>query len=148
MPLDDKVRKALDTIFSGDAGLYQTRGWNQRSGFGTRPALLNIDLANAWTRPGYRFSCDDMDERIIPGVQRLLAAARAKKVPRIIYTTTAFCSRFDMGRLPASRSPSRTVIVRECVGDRCLPHRVEPVRPRHEDCDVEPRAALRKASTR
>ena len=73
MPLDDKVRKALDTIFSGDAGLYQTRGWNQRSGFGTRPALLNIDLANAWTRPGYRFSCDDMDERIIPGVQRLLS---------------------------------------------------------------------------
>ena len=31
MPLDDKVREALDTIFSGDAGLYQTRGWNQRS---------------------------------------------------------------------------------------------------------------------
>ena len=83
MPLDDKVRKALDTIFSGDAGLYQTRGWNQRSGFGTRPALLNIDLANAWTRLGYRFSCEDMDERIIPGVQRLLAAARAKKVPII-----------------------------------------------------------------
>ena len=99
MPLDDDVRKALDTIFSGDAGLYQKRGWNQRSGFGTRPALLNIDLANAWTRPGYRFSCDDMDEQIIPGVQRLLEAARAKQVP-IIYTTTAFCSRFDMGAFP------------------------------------------------
>ena len=52
MPLDDEVREALDTIFSGDAGLYAKRGWNQRSGFGTRPALLNIDLANAWTRPG------------------------------------------------------------------------------------------------
>ena len=45
MPLDDEVRKALDTIFSGDAGFYRKRGWNQRSGFGTRPALLNIDLA-------------------------------------------------------------------------------------------------------
>ena len=99
MPLDDKVREALDTIFSGDAGLYQKRGWNQRSGFGTRPAILNIDLANAWTRQGYRFSCDDMDDQVIPGVQRLLEAARAKQVP-IIYTTTAFCSRFDMGAFP------------------------------------------------
>ena len=102
MPLDDKVREALDTIFSGDSGLYRQRGWNQRSGFGTRPALLNIDLANAWTRPGYRFSCEDMDERIIPGVQRLLKAARAKKVP-IVYTTTAFCSRFDMGAYPLKK---------------------------------------------
>ena len=40
-----------------------------------------------------------MDEQIIPGVQRLNAAARAKRVP-IIYTTTAFCSRFDMGAFP------------------------------------------------
>ena len=102
MPLDDKVREALDTIFSGDSCLYKNRGWNQRSGFGTRPALLNIDLANAWTRPGHRFSCDDMDERIIPGVQRLLAAARAKRVP-IVYTTTAFCSRFDMGAFPLKK---------------------------------------------
>src|SRR3712207_8656865 len=46
-------------------------------GFGERPALINIDLANAWTRPGNPFSCDGMDV-IIPGVQRLLAAARAR----------------------------------------------------------------------
>ena len=102
MPLDDEVRDALETIFSRDSGLYRNRGWNQRSGFGTRPALLNIDLANAWTRPGHRFSCDDMDERIIPGVQRLLAAARARKIP-IVYTTTAFCSRFDMGAFPLKK---------------------------------------------
>ncbi len=102
MPLDDEVRDALETIFSRDSGLYRNRGWNQRSGFGARPALLNIDLANAWTRPGHRFSCDDMDERIIPGVQRLLAAARARKIP-IVYTTTAFCSRFDMGAFPLKK---------------------------------------------
>ena len=102
MPLDDEVRDALETIFSRDSGLYRNRGWNQRSGFGTRPALLNIDLANAWTRPGHRFSCDDMDERIIPGVQRLLAAARVRKIP-IVYTTTAFCSRFDMGAFPLKK---------------------------------------------
>jgi N-carbamoylsarcosine amidase len=60
----------------------------RRVGFGKRPALLNIDLANAWTRPGYPFTCDGMDV-IILGVQRLLAAARARGMP-IVYTTTAY----------------------------------------------------------
>jgi nicotinamidase-related amidase len=57
-------------------------------GFGRRPALIHIDLANAWTRPGHAFSCDDMDV-IIPAVQRLNEAARAKQIP-IVYTTTAY----------------------------------------------------------
>ena len=39
---------------------------------------------------------------IIPGVQRLLEAARAKRIP-IVYTTTAFCSRFDMGAFPLKK---------------------------------------------
>ena len=99
MAVDKDTRAALDTIFAADSDLYQKRGWNQRSGFGGRPAILNIDLANAWTQPGYRFSCNDMDDQIIPGVQRLNELARAKQVP-IIYTTTAFCSRFDMGAFP------------------------------------------------
>ncbi|MGH3113744.1 MAG: isochorismatase family protein, partial [Gaiellaceae bacterium] len=38
--------------------------------------------------PGNPFSCDGMDV-IIPGVQRLLAAARAKGIP-VVYTTTAY----------------------------------------------------------
>ena len=104
MALDKKVRAALDTIFEADSALYADRGWNTRSGFGNRPALLNIDLANAWTRPGYRFSCNDMDESIIPSVQSLLKASRAKGIP-IIYTTTAFCSAFDMGAFPV-KAPS------------------------------------------
>ena len=55
---------------------------------GRRPALVHIDLANAWTRPGHAFSCDGMDE-IIPAVQALNEAGRAKGIP-IVYTTTAY----------------------------------------------------------
>ena len=82
------VQQALETIFSADSALYQQRGFQRRIGFGTRPALIHIDLANAWTRPGNAFSCDGMDT-IIPGVQRLNEAARAKGIP-IVYTTTAY----------------------------------------------------------
>ena len=82
------VQQALETIFSADSSVYQQRGFQRRIGFGTRPALIHIDLANAWTRPDNPFSCDGMDT-IIPGVQRLNEAARAKAIP-IVYTTTAY----------------------------------------------------------
>jgi len=84
----NEIQQALETIFSADSDLYRSRGFMRRIGFGERPALIHIDLANAWTRPGNPFSCDGM-ETIIPGVQRLNAAGRAKGVP-IVYTTTAY----------------------------------------------------------
>jgi nicotinamidase-related amidase len=79
---------ALEKIFSADSELYRDRGFMRRVGFGERPALINIDLANAWTREGNAFTCDGM-EVILPGVQRLLAAMRVKGLP-VVYTTTAY----------------------------------------------------------
>jgi nicotinamidase-related amidase len=86
--MDSDIGAALETIFSADSELYRDRGFMRRVGFGERPALIHIDLANAWTRPGNAFTCDGMDV-IIPGVQRLLAAGRAKGIP-VVYTTTAY----------------------------------------------------------
>jgi len=86
----NEIQRALETIFSTDSDLYRARGFMRRVGFGERPALIHIDLANAWTRPGNPFSCDGM-ETIIPSVQRLNEAARAKGVP-IVYTTTAYAA--------------------------------------------------------
>src|SRR5262245_29304850 len=83
-----EITDALERIFSADSSIYQQRGFQRRVGFGERPALINIDLANAWTRPGNAFTCDGMDV-IIPGVQRLNAAGRAKGIP-IAFTTTAY----------------------------------------------------------
>jgi N-carbamoylsarcosine amidase len=71
----DEVQAALETIFAADTGIYQPRGFQRRVGFGRRPALIHIDLANAWTRPGHAFSCDGMDV-IIPAVQALNEANR------------------------------------------------------------------------
>ena len=86
--MSDDVTQALETIFSADSELYRDRGFMRRVGYGERPALINIDLANAWTRPDNPFTCEGMDV-IIPGVQRLLAAARRKTIPAV-FTTTAY----------------------------------------------------------
>jgi maleamate amidohydrolase len=84
----DELSEALQRIFSADSDIYRNRGFQRRVGFGERPALLHIDLGNAWTRPGNAFSCDGMDV-IIPAVQRLNDAGRAKGIP-VVYTTTAY----------------------------------------------------------
>jgi N-carbamoylsarcosine amidase len=88
MRQDSELQKALDKVFAADSALYKSRGFQRKIGFGRRPALINIDLANAWTRPGNVFTCDNMDV-IIPAVQKLLGAARAKGIP-VVYTTTAY----------------------------------------------------------
>ena len=86
--MSNEVQEALQKIFSADSEIYQNRGFQRRIGFGKRPALINIDLANAWTQPDNAFSCDHMDV-IIPAVQDLLKASRAKNVP-VVYTSTAY----------------------------------------------------------
>lgn len=85
--LDDMLHQAFDKATE----IYQQRGFQRRIGFGKRPALVSVDLANAWTRPGNPFTCDQnkMDNEIIPGMQRLLEACREHGHP-VIHVTTAY----------------------------------------------------------
>ena len=85
--LDRLLQQAFDTA----SNLYKQRGFQRRVGFGKRPALVSVDLANAWTRPGNPFTCDQekMDNEIIPGMQKLLKAFRAAHLP-VVHVTTAY----------------------------------------------------------
>jgi len=85
--LDQMLQQAFDEA----SKLYKERGFQRRVGFGKKPALISVDLANAWTRPGNPFTCDQekMDNEIIPGMQNLLKACRANGHP-VIHVTTAY----------------------------------------------------------
>lgn len=83
--LDAQLAEAFDQA----RALYRARGFQRRVGFGTRPALVNVDLANAWTRPGNPFTCEHIDDQIIPGVQQLLAACRRNGHP-VVHVTTCY----------------------------------------------------------
>jgi N-carbamoylsarcosine amidase len=89
MSFDTELDKALNAAFAQASELYQGRGFQRRVGFGSRPALINVDLANAWTRPGNPFTCENIDEQIIPGVQQLLAACRRNGHP-VVHVTTCY----------------------------------------------------------
>ncbi|MDN6226989.1 MULTISPECIES: isochorismatase family protein [Actinomycetes] len=83
-----ELNELLNEAFEANTKEYKKRGFQRRVGYGTRPAVIHIDMANAWTRPDHVFSCENMDV-IIPACQKLNDAARAKGIP-VIYTTTAF----------------------------------------------------------
>lgn len=87
-PLEVQLNDLLEQVFEVDTEEYHKRGFKHRAGYGNRPAIIHIDMANAWTRPGHQFSCKNMD-MIIPACQDLNEAARAKGVP-VIYTATAY----------------------------------------------------------
>jgi len=86
---EDELNQLLESAFGAARKLYKERGFQRRIGFGENPALINVDLANAWTRPGNPFTCEGMDDRVIPGVQRLLAACREQGHP-VIHVTTCY----------------------------------------------------------
>ena len=52
-----ELKLQLKEAFSIATKIYQERGFQRRIGFGHTPALINVDLANAWTRPGNPFTC-------------------------------------------------------------------------------------------
>ncbi len=86
-----ELDRMLQQAFDEATKLYKERGFARRVGFGKKPALISVDLANAWTRPGNPFTCDQdkMDNEIIPGMQKLLKAFRANGHP-VIHVTTAY----------------------------------------------------------
>lgn len=86
-----ELDRLLQQAFDAASKLYRERGFQRRIGFGKRPALVSVDLANAWTRPGNPFTCDQekMDGEIIPGMQALLKAFRAARLP-VVHVTTAY----------------------------------------------------------
>ena len=86
-----ELDRLLTEAFDAASKIYKERGFQRRVGFGKRPALVSVDLANAWTRPGNPFTCDQekMNNEIIPGMQQLLKAFRAAKLP-VVHVTTAY----------------------------------------------------------
>ena len=86
-----ELDKMLNEAFAAASQLYKERGFQRRVGWGRKPALVSVDLANAWTRPGNPFTCDQdkMNNEIIPAMQQLLKAFRAAKLP-VVHVTTAY----------------------------------------------------------
>ena len=70
-----------------DAEFFEQRGFGQKLGFGLRPALLIIDMVNAFTNPDMPLGANL--ESQIEAIQRLLRSAHDQQVP-VIFSTVAY----------------------------------------------------------
>ena len=66
---------------------YLRRGWGGRVGFGTRPAIVVIDLARFWLDPRQQIG-SNLDS-VVEATCRVLKTARAAQIP-IFFTTFAY----------------------------------------------------------
>jgi nicotinamidase-related amidase len=83
-PLDGlKAAMAAVDAYYKDRGIFQ-----DKFGFGEKPALIVIDMAYGWTDPAYAGGSARLDSAI-EAIRQILPVARAKKVP-IFYTTSLF----------------------------------------------------------
>jgi nicotinamidase-related amidase len=80
-----KLRDVMDEVdrYYKERGIFQ-----DRFGFGQRPALIVIDMAYGWTDPAYAAGSARLDGAVA-AIQKLLPAARAKGVP-VIFTTAEY----------------------------------------------------------
>jgi maleamate amidohydrolase len=81
---------------------YDLAGFGGRVGWGSRPALLVIDMAGAWTSPGEQLGSD------LSGVMRsileLLPIARRQRIP-IYFTTMAYGTPEEAGDVVCRKLP-------------------------------------------
>ncbi len=82
--LPDELRGPLLRHLDDLRARYRARDWAGPVGFGTRPAVVVIDMARWWLDPKEQIGSDLGP--VIEGVRRVLAAARAVRIP-IFFTT-------------------------------------------------------------
>lgn len=90
--------------------LYREAGFSGRVGWGSRPAVLVIDLAQAWTDPAEQLGSDTTS--CLDATLRTLEAARAGGVP-VIFTTMAYDpGQVEIGPVVASKTPHSKLMIR------------------------------------
>ena len=98
---------------------YRAAGFAGRVGWGRRPALLVIDMAVAWTRPGERIGSDLSG--VLASIRQLLAVVRDGTDVPVLFTTMAYDPASDLTEVTRLKTPHSEHMVRGSERVRLLP---------------------------
>lgn len=87
LALPDDLRERFIAHLDQLKERYLERGWGARVGFGSRPALIVIDLALYWTQPDHQIGTTV--DSVVDATCRILAASREAGIP-IFFTSFAY----------------------------------------------------------
>ena len=128
---DEDAQRLLEESLRSTDEYYTDRGiFQERFGFGSKPAIVVVDFAYGWTDDVYAGGSARLDSPV-EQTRALLDSARPKHIP-VIYTTSPWRPRGDTPfKSAADSSPNfRTWDERACQID-------ERVMPRPEDLVIE-----------
>ena len=107
---------------------YQRKGFAERSGYGTKPALLIVDFINGFTDPSTPLGGDFSSQLAV--TNELLAPFRRAGLP-VVYTTTAYEPHLRDGGVFIKKVPSLAILQKGSklveVDDRIRPENGEYV---------------------
>src|SRR5262249_45170935 len=78
--LPEELREGVQRHLEDLAQAHKDLGWAGRVGFGTRPALIVIDLAKGWTDPSRLLLGSDLDS-VVENTCRILEVSRRVGIP-------------------------------------------------------------------
>jgi nicotinamidase-related amidase len=131
-PSDDQARKLLGEAIGLMDGYYRQRGiFQDRFGFGERPAVVVVDFAYGWTDEAYAGGSRRLDGPVT-ATRRLLEAARSRGLP-IVYTTSPY--RPESGDQPFKSAADPSAAFR--AWDRRACQIDERVAPQPKDLVIE-----------
>jgi maleamate amidohydrolase len=87
LSLPEEIRGPLIEHLADLKQQYLKRGWGHRVGFGSRPALIVIDLALYWTQPDHQIGTQA--DSVVEATCEVLAASRDAGIP-VFFTSFAF----------------------------------------------------------
>lgn len=86
---DEEAQRMLQDAMRSVEEYYRERGiFQQKFGFGERSAVVVVDFAYGWTDEAYAGGSKRLDAPV-EATRKLLAAARARRVP-VVYTTSPY----------------------------------------------------------
>jgi nicotinamidase-related amidase len=107
-----------DVVPAEERALYDRGGWGGTAGYGSRPALLVVDMYTAFVDPAYPYSSPDAPAAVAV-IKQLLAQARAAGVP-VMY------SRGDRTKNDAERGRWKTKAITSPIMARPEAYEIVP----------------------
>ena len=97
-----------DVLTETDRAVFEEAGWGKRAGYGSRPAIMVIDVNYNFcgdraepileSIKKWRYACGpEAWDRAIPAIRRILDVARRKRLPVIYTTNPRRADGFDLG---------------------------------------------------
>jgi maleamate amidohydrolase len=102
-----------DILSKEDRAIFEKGRFGKKIGFGSRPAILVIDVSHAFVEPASPLAGDARPDQMIRSIARLIAVGREKDLPIIFTTNRTPRNDADWGRWKSTTTWSHPELIQD-----------------------------------